>query len=227
MGYFNSVIIYPSFLTEREVEEIHIHSKGIELQDAGVGGEVLNDPDAAALSSQGNIRHNIRQSDVKWMNHQVMPQDIRKKIEDGINQANSEAQWNLQWDEIENHQYTIYRHRETEHTRGDFYTWHVDSGPGLLNTGKMRKLSSTIQLSAPEDYEGGNFEYIDYNGIFDRLETYETQIDIANNKKPLPFSAKEKGTLIVFPSHTYHQVTPVIKGTRVSLVSWFHGQPHA
>ena len=82
MVYFNSVIIYPSFLTEREVEEIHIHSKGIELQDAGVGGEVLNDPDAAALSSQGNIRHNIRQSDVKWMNHQVMPQDIRKKIED-------------------------------------------------------------------------------------------------------------------------------------------------
>ena len=36
------------------------------------------------------------------------------------------------------------------------------------------------------------------------------------------FSAKAKGTLIVFPSDTYHQVTPVTRGERRSLVSWFH-----
>ena len=64
--------------------------------------------------------------------------------------------------------------------------------------GKIRKLSSTVQLSDPEDYEGGHFDYIEYQGIFDKLDIYDTRIDIGNFKKSIPFSAKTKGTLIVF-----------------------------
>jgi len=40
-----------------------------------------------------------------------------------------------------------------------------------------------------------------------------------NNKKEL----RNRGTIIVFPSFLEHQVTPVTKGTRYSLVQWYSG----
>ena len=37
--------------------------------------------------------------------------------------------------------------------------------------------------------------------------------------------AKEIGTIIVFPSFINHQVTPITKGKRESLVNWSIGLP--
>jgi len=37
--------------------------------------------------------------------------------------------------------------------------------------------------------------------------------------------AKDIGTIIVFPSFIYHQVSPVTKGKRESLVNWSIGKP--
>ena len=36
---------------------------------------------------------------------------------------------------------------------------------------------------------------------------------------------KSKGSIIVFPSHYFHKVEPVLTGTRYSLVSWYLGKP--
>ena len=36
---------------------------------------------------------------------------------------------------------------------------------------------------------------------------------------------RPKGSIIVFPSFLYHQVTPITKGTRYSLVMWVLGRP--
>ena len=36
---------------------------------------------------------------------------------------------------------------------------------------------------------------------------------------------RPQGSIIVFPSYVYHQVTPVTRGTRYSLVLWSLGQP--
>ena len=36
-------------------------------------------------------------------------------------------------------------------------------------------------------------------------------------------SAREQGSIIVFPSFVYHQVTPVTRGMRHSLVGWIAG----
>ena len=55
-----------------------------------------------------------------------------------------------------------------------------------------------------DDYEGGNFEF---RGMGEE-ECLEGE-----------------GTVIVFPSFNWHQVTPVTKGTRYSLVAWFVGPP--
>tara|TARA_R110000803_G_scaffold179053_1_gene241484 strand:+ start:3013 stop:3630 length:618 start_codon:yes stop_codon:yes gene_type:complete len=79
------------------------------------------------------------------------------------------------------------------------YNMHTDN---LLN-GPIRKLSLTIQLSDPLEYEGGNLELI---------------------SQPEPYLAKkEQGTLSVFPSYVLHKVSPVTKGERNSLVGWVTG----
>ena len=77
---------------------------------------------------------------------------------------------------------------------------HIDK----LYKGTIRKLSITIQLSSPQDYEGGDL--ILHNGEPEKMQ-------------------KELGKLIVFPSYTLHEVTPVTKGTRYSLVAWVAGKP--
>ena len=80
------------------------------------------------------------------------------------------------------------------------YGKHVDKA---INT-SVRKLSISIQLTNPEEYEGGElYLYEDDKG---------TLMD------------KTQGTLILFPSYVLHEVMPVIKGTRNSLVTWVTGK---
>ena len=87
----------------------------------------------------------------------------------------------------------------TRYEVGEYYGPHFDIGPGKLTE---RKLSLTVQLSAPEDYTGG--ELIIY---------------------PEFVAAKDQGTMTVFPSFMCHDVRPVQSGVRYSLVSWLAGPP--
>lgn len=80
------------------------------------------------------------------------------------------------------------------------YGKHIDRSINI----PVRKLSISIQLSNPEEYEGGELK------IFDRDEGI--------------VMSKEQGTLIMFPSYTLHEVTPVTKGERNSLVTWVTGK---
>jgi len=82
----------------------------------------------------------------------------------------------------------------------DKYGKHIDRGHGNL----VRKLSLSIQLTDPKEYEGGE------------LILYE-------DEKGLEMK-KEQGTLVLFPSYTLHEVKPVTKGERNSLVSWVTGK---
>ena len=80
------------------------------------------------------------------------------------------------------------------------YGKHIDRINGI----PVRKLSVSIQLSSPEEYEGGElYLYGDNKGI---------SMD------------KSQGTLILFPSYTLHEVMPVTKGERNSLVTWVTGK---
>jgi PKHD-type hydroxylase len=82
---------------------------------------------------------------------------------------------------------------------GEYYGPHFDIGPGRLTE---RKLSSTVQLSDPEGYSGG--ELIIH---------------------PEFVAPKDQGSMTVFPSFMCHQVLPVRTGVRYSLVSWLSGPP--
>jgi PKHD-type hydroxylase len=68
-----------------------------------------------------------------------------------------------------------------------------------------RKLSMTIQLSEPNEYEGGEFEIDPEFGVLDQAVI------------------KQRGTVLVFPSFLRHRVAPVTSGIRRSLVCWAEG----
>ncbi|MBV9890994.1 MAG: 2OG-Fe(II) oxygenase [Rhizobacter sp.] len=87
----------------------------------------------------------------------------------------------------------------TRYEVGEFYGPHFDIGPGRLTE---RKLSLTVQLSAPDEYTGG--ELVIY---------------------PEFVAPKDQGTMTVFPSFMCHDVRPVKTGVRYSLVSWLAGPP--
>lgn len=91
----------------------------------------------------------------------------------------------------------------TKYEEGDKYDWHCDYGAEHISE-YTRKLSATLLVSDPTEFEGGDLEIIDYHGNTITLE-------------------RTKGTMIIFDSRTPHRVTPVTKGTRISLVAWMLG----
>jgi PKHD-type hydroxylase len=125
--------------------------------------------------------------------------------------ANENSGWNYDITAVESMQITKYK-------TGSFYGWHRDGPSDCLSVynnpdnkfmhGKVRKLSMTILLNG--NYQGGEFQFASYNKLENKVETPDF---------------KNAGSVIVFPSFMEHQVAPVTKGTRYSLVAWFVGPP--
>ena len=149
----------------------------------------------------------IRNSDVIWLNDVW----IYEKIVPLIYEANKYAGWNFEVDWFEQMQFTIYG-------KNQHYDWHWDSlnapyeSPDVNFNGKIRKISVTVSLTDPLEYAGGKLE-------FDLRNTHKGS-NIIECKE-----VKKQGSVIVFPSHVWHRVTPVTKGTRYSLVIWGLGRP--
>jgi len=219
----NNCSFISQFFTEEEVQQIHSEAKNLPLDSGKVGMKASADPDGEEIN--GNlVNQTIRKSDIKWFTKErPMSPNLVEKIHQGVGDvvaANGWEEWEYEY--LEDLQYTIYNHRP-DGTKGDFYTWHTDAVFKQYGD-KQRKLSFSLQLSSPDDYEGGAFEYIDAHKTFDRLVPNQKTLQLDDIVKSLPFSAKEKGTIIVFPSHVHHQVKPVTHGTRISLVGWMVGK---
>jgi len=223
----NYIWTAPSFFTKEEVAQIHVAAAKLPLKNSMIG-QMNRTQDSEESSSEGNTDTSIRQGGNKWFineeNH--MPAHLNEKMTSALNMANTDSRWNHTIDYQENPQYTIYN-APKEKQGGDFYTWHTDAGPMLYENGMHRKLSMTIQLSEPDDYEGGHFQWLEPHRQFDRLKQTDNTINIENSIQTVPFSAREIGSVIVFPSFLYHQVTPVLSGCRKSLVVWYVGNPYA
>ena len=123
----------------------------------------------------------------------------------------------------ENMQYTRYG-------EGEYYNWHNDSSIAVhykpqtsgiaggdsinnqnvhidylnKNTEFVRKLSFTLQLSDPDEYEGGN-------------------VQLMNDAGKKYIAPRQRGTIVLFDSRTPHRVLKVKKGTRRSIVGWVVG----
>lgn len=152
----------------------------------------------------------VRKSKVGWSDDPL----IYDMITPYIYQANRDAGWNFDVDWFESAQITEYK-------PGEHYNWHQDcssepydrkENPNFHN--KIRKISVTVSLSNGEDYTGGDLEF----GI--NPNPRRNEWEILTEKR-----ARTKGSIIVFPSHIWHRVTPVETGIRNSLVIWSLGYP--
>jgi len=155
----------------------------------------------------------IRDSEIVWLDEPW----IYKEIHPYIHSANKNAGWNFEWDFSEPCQFTKYKNNQ-------FYDWHIDSYEKPFDNknikyryGKIRKLSVTCQLTDGSEYKGGEleFDFRDYNP-----NKRDESKHLIQAKEILP-----KGSIIVFPSNSWHRVKPITKGTRYSLVLWNLGYP--
>jgi PKHD-type hydroxylase len=147
-----------------------------------------------ATVSGGEAKKDIRESQIAWLYGADIEFAFRR-VTDAVLNINSQF-FNFDlFGMAEGFQFTRYD-APTGH-----YGMHIDK---ILN-GTVRKLSLTIQLSSPEDYEGG-----------------ELALQIGKEADLMP---KELGKMVVFPSYVLHEVRPVTKGTRYSLVAWITGKP--
>jgi PKHD-type hydroxylase len=145
-----------------------------------------------------NANIKIRKSIVRWMVPNNETTWLYKKLVDTIQKVNSEM-FNLNLYGMQTFQYTIY-----ENENASFYGPHKDNSR-FSRDGLVRKLSFSLQLTEPEEYEGGNL-------VLDTVFR--------------PFIVpKSLGTIAFFLSDIPHEVTPVTKGERHSLVGWIVGPP--
>ena len=91
----------------------------------------------------------------------------------------------------------------TEYPEGGFYDWHMDCDVNMQHEPPVRKISMTLLLNDPSEFEGGHLELM----------------------VPGKFAELKQGQAICFASFLNHRVQPVTKGVRQSLVVWFGGKP--
>tara|TARA_Y100000004_G_C8758499_1_gene345479 strand:- start:11 stop:670 length:660 start_codon:yes stop_codon:yes gene_type:complete len=140
------------------------------------------------LNSYGENEGSIETVDNTW---------LYKIVADFAIQANEKI-YNFDiYGMFESIQYTVY-----DGTEQGFYCAHVDHGENFYK----RKLSVVIQLTDPNEYEGGDL--------------------LLHTGKSPHVIGRGLGNVVVFPSWMLHEVTPVTKGTRRSLVCWVSGPPY-
>jgi PKHD-type hydroxylase len=149
----------------------------------------------AGISNKGELNPDIRESKVVWITPDPEINWVYQRLTDIITRLNEDYFRFDLFGFIEGFQFTEYN------APSGHYDKHVDN----LYNGTVRKLSFVLQLSDPKNYKGG-----------------ELQIHLGETPNVMK---KEQGTVVAFPSPTLHEVTPITKGKRYSLVGWITGKP--
>lgn len=169
--------------TPDELDRIERYGDGLGLLQGGLAKDLETDK-----------RDQIRSSRIAWFEGVAENKWIYDRIQQIAMLINAMSYRFDLTGFSERMQYSVY-----EDTQQGHYDWHVDQGP----IGIRRKLSLTVQLSDPSQYEGGD------------LQLYAGNL-IQN-------APRDRGMLIAFPSYVLHRVAPVTAGTRKSLVIWITG----
>lgn len=184
----------------------------------GVGDEHMQES-IVGQGENGSVVTDIRNSKNIWL-----PADtwVGQLLFSYVQRANKENfLYDIDHIESDTLQYTKYG-------IGEYYKWHNDMdistsmAPLNMNmyscehldlselkvniqSEKIRKLSFSLQLSDPDDYEGGNLQMMH------------------GSEMRSCFAPRIKGSLTIFDSRVFHRVLKVTKGVRRSLVGWVVG----
>lgn len=181
-NYIGFPSLYPMLFTPKECCRIIDLRENLTSEQAAVGP-----------SGSDTIDMSTRNSKIQWMGMAEETEWIYQRIQGAYTQANLNYRF-----EILGCSYF----QVTEYPVGGKYDWHEDVGDKLIS---KRKLSLSVQLSDPNDYEGGDLEFL--------------------NQLPYTADFRQQGSVIVFPSFLAHRVTEVTRGTRWSLIAWVFGPP--
>ena len=176
-----SYAYWDNIFTKKECEKIIKVAK----KKGFIKGTTLNKTD---------VKSNVRSSDITWLYASDDLEWVFQRVTDTVLNLNDTFFKFDLFGLSEGFQFTNYKAPSGK------YGKHIDRSIDLL----VRKLSLSIQLTDPKEYEGG-----------DLCLYQEEKGDIMK---------KEQGTLILFPSYTLHEVKPITKGERNSLVSWVTGK---
>ncbi|CAB4140538.1 Oxoglutarate/iron-dependent dioxygenase [uncultured Caudovirales phage] len=176
--YFNQV------LNDDQINMIHEIAKTNSFVPAQTGG-----------GEDGNVNLGVRRSTVAWLDFNKIDKSILEFFQNLFIEAN-ELGFKFDLSGYETIQYTVY-----EESNAGEYKWHTDTM--FLQNNEVRKLSMSLLLSDPSEFEGGKL--------------------LLNPDGNIVVAEERKGRAFFFPSWMPHCVTPVIKGTRKSLVIWAHG----
>jgi PKHD-type hydroxylase len=144
------------------------------------------------------INESVRNSDIMWIHPDRESEWLFSKFAHLASNVNQDF-FLYEIEMLEAFQYTIYRENHNH------YSWHIDHFTEYQAF--ERKISATILLSDPVEYDGGEFQIVT-NGNIANPETHKLK----------------KGSVIFFASWMPHQVLPVTKGIRKSLVAWIQGK---
>jgi len=170
--------------SDDEIERIHQIAKKYNLVQGAIGDatDKFRTDDSIRDSNIAFLRSD--DEDTRW---------IYERLTRSIVSINEQF-WNFDLSRIEILQYS-------EYTEKQFYREHIDMLYRSPNHA-VRKLSFTVQLTDPNEYEGG--EVVIRTGSNDIIH-------------------RKKGTISFFPSYILHEVKPITKGTRHALVGWITG----
>ncbi len=150
----------------------------------------------ATVSGSEEYKDDLRKSSVMWIDDRPQHKWIYDKLAGLAIKCNNERFW---FDLLGFHEEL----QLARYVEGDFFDWHLDFGAGESS---IRKLSMTIQLSDPADYDGGDLQFM----VNQEIVT----------------APRERGTIVIFPSFIIHRVTPITRGKRESIVGWVSGPPY-
>jgi len=159
-----------------------------------ISGEVGKADNTKNEQTEVNLKS--RDSKIKFIKDNVVKQNLFSVI----SFLNLEANWKYHLTILEDLQYTVY-------DVDQYYNWHTDSN--FLSTPTTRKLSFSIGLNDPNEYEGGELD-IEIHGPNIKGKRFETIV-------------LEKNEMVCFRSNLWHRVRPITKGVRKSLVGWVRG----
>jgi len=174
-----SIQFWPDVLTADEIDAVVAYGDRVLLEAAEVGR---------------GINSSVRITRIAWLEHNADTDSLYHRIAQVVHELNRRA-FHFDVTGLEKVQYSVY-----DSSEGGHYDWHTDN---ITTVPMPRKLSLSLQLSDPAEYDGCALE-----------------VRAANNIDVAPM---ERGAVIAFPSYVLHRVTPIARGRRAALVSWISG----
>ena len=200
----NAVYIFRGFLSPEQCDEVLAHFDDKERYIAETLSYNFNSKDNNS-SPDAKVESKSRKGHVKFMND-VYDLPHGEKITMALDHYSSETGIVTYPDHVI-FQLGIYDEP------GDHFIWHPDHSISISNfNDEVRKVSASLQLTDPSEYEGCNLHL-----------QLPTSIEQSNEGVNTMIASKERGDLIVFPSYLKHKISELKSGTRHALVLWYQG----